>query len=65
MKSRGVVGKRISSIIQKLIADEGRSKMFHVDAIVLEDGTTLRPWVREGEGEYYIGISVCHPEKKS
>lgn len=61
MKSRGVVGKRIVEIRQDTVRETGRRAVSSVYAVVLEDGTELRPMVYEGETDYSVDLLVVKP----
>ena len=58
MKSRGVVGKRIVGIEQNVYALPWGGHIQEVTAIVLEDGTELRPLAVETEFEPVVEVIV-------
>ena len=59
MKSRGIVGKRIVAVRQSHFWNENiRTMDIDVIAIVLEDGTELRPVVSETGCEYAVDFIV-------
>jgi len=59
MKSRDAVGKKIVRIEQTRTADNIGETVWHIDAIVLEDGTKLCPNVLETDiGEYLVEMTV-------
>ena len=51
MKARDIVGKRVAKVMQTYVRDAGRPAYWNLDAIVFEDGTTLRFVIREGDAE--------------
>jgi hypothetical protein len=53
VKTRGIIGKRIVAIRQVRYQDAVRGLVIGVDAIVLEDGTELRPFAHETEDSDY------------
>jgi hypothetical protein len=65
MKSRGVVGKKITAIRQYRYYDRNHGLIIDVQAIVLEDGTELRPLAAEVEDAtfYPVDMIVVKPEK--
>ena len=64
MKAKDAVGKRIVEIKQKRRHWEGGNYAFHeVTHIVLEDGTTLKPYGWEmGHCEFPVSILVEKPQ---
>jgi hypothetical protein len=69
MRARDVTGKRIVGIRQRVInaRDYGKAMMVaDVLAIVLEDGTELRPIAGETDFDFYTVDFVVHkPEKET
>lgn len=64
MRAARVIGKRIAAIRQHRTGNECNVPgKFCVTAIVLEDGTMLRPNVIEGEADYFVDFIVVKPEK--
>jgi hypothetical protein len=62
MKTRGVVGKRIMQVTQKRVYNRHVMSMVNaVEAIILEDGTELRPVICEWEGDYSVDFVVVKP----
>ncbi len=65
MRARGVVGKRIVAIRQRRFYSDGCGDMVvAVDAIILEDGTELRPLVVPIEDDNVTEIVVVKPERR-
>lgn len=60
MRSRGVVGRRIVSVRQRRVVNSGGVPVYDVDAIVLDNGTELRPLVNESPDAscYYVEMLV-------
>ncbi|HET7341054.1 MAG TPA: hypothetical protein VFL90_06300 [Methylomirabilota bacterium] len=66
MKARGVVGKRIVSVRQETFWNDqvGRTDA-NVHALVLEDGTELRPFTIETNGgDYAHDLLVARPPRR-
>lgn len=67
MKSRGVVGKRIKRIDQRVLNPRqggGNQRVQNLYEIELEDGTRLRPVVGETDhGFYTVDFVVIPPPK--
>lgn len=65
MRARGVVGKRIVAIRQRRFFSEfGGDWVVDVQAIILEDGTELRPLVVPVEDDYIVDVRVVKPERR-
>lgn len=61
MRTRGVIGKRIARIDQQRIVTPSGAVIYHLVAIVLEDGTRLAATVAELECEYAIVMNAYKP----
>lgn len=69
MRCQGIIGKRIVRIVQQRAKGINVRRQHEVFAIVLEDGTELRPLVMEpdlkGRDEYAVDMIVCRPVRRS
>lgn len=65
MKSKNVVGKKIVGIRQRQYVDPSHGRIVDIDAIILEDGTELRPLASEIEdGDHYpVDMIVVKPSR--
>ncbi len=59
METRNIIGKRIVEIRQRRFTDRNRGPMVDVIAVVLENGTELRPIVHEAEDDYCVDFLVA------
>jgi hypothetical protein len=65
MITKGVLGKKIVAVRQRKFYNDHTGRMsVDVLAIVLEDGTELRPVTIELAGDYGHSISVSKPKPK-
>ncbi len=61
MRTRGVLGRQIVAIQQKMVPavpSAGRPAYNTITAIILDDGTRLIPHVLEGENDYGVDFVV-------
>jgi hypothetical protein len=65
VRARDAVGKRIVAVEQQRTRDTAGQVVWHVDALVLEDGTRLLTHTCELDGDYAVEISVLKPRAKS
>ena len=59
MRVRDAIGKRIVAIKQERVTANSGS-VYHVSAIVLDDGTVLSTSVAEMEGDYAVEITATN-----
>jgi hypothetical protein len=58
VRTRGVIGKRIAAVEQQPITTPSNDRVYHIIAIVLEDGTRLVPHVAELEADYAVEMTA-------
>jgi hypothetical protein len=61
MRARDVVGRRIVAVRQTRVRLASGRRAYHLDALVLDDGTTVNFDVAAMEEEYIVEPTVWEP----